>query len=106
MNKRLALALVGALAGCGSGKPAAMAPAPTHEETATPDQTATPPVKQEPAPTKPEIGTFGFDRAGMDITVQPGDSFFSYANGTWMKNTPIPADKPNYGMFTALADKS
>ena len=105
MNKRLALALVGALAGCGSGKPAAMAPAPTHEETATPDQTP-PPVKQEPAQPKPEIGTFGFDRPGMDISVQPGDSFFGYANGTWMKNTAIPADKPNYGMFTALADKS
>ena len=28
------------------------------------------------------------------------------ANGTWAKNTPIPADKSNYGMFTVLDDLS
>src|SRR5262249_9065794 len=36
----------------------------------------------------------------------PGDSFYNYANGTWAKKTPIPADKSNYGMFTVLADQS
>src|SRR3546814_902280 len=55
---------------------------------------------------KPEIGTFGFDLTGMDKSVQPGDDFYAYANGTWAKNTEIPADKSNYGMFTALADLS
>ncbi len=54
----------------------------------------------------PEIGTFGFDLSGMDKSVQPGDDFYAYANGTWAKNTEIPADKSNYGMFTALADLS
>ena len=58
-----------------------------------------------PAP-KPEIGDFGFDVAGMDRTVKPGDNFYKYANGTWEKITPIPADKSNYGMFTALDDLS
>ncbi|MBW8295914.1 M13-type metalloendopeptidase [Sphingopyxis sp.] len=59
------------------------------------------------APTaKPELGTFGFDTAGMDTSVQPGDDFYAYANGTWAKNTTIPADKSNYGMFTALGDLS
>ncbi|HET6526604.1 M13 family metallopeptidase [Sphingopyxis sp.] len=55
---------------------------------------------------KPEIGDFGFDLTGMDKSVQPGDDFYAYANGTWAKNTQIPADKSNYGMFTALADLS
>jgi len=55
---------------------------------------------------KPELGTFGFDTAGMDKSVAPGDDFYAYANGTWAKNTPIPADKSNYGMFTALGDLS
>jgi putative endopeptidase len=55
---------------------------------------------------KPEIGAFGFDLTGMDKSVQPGDDFYAYANGTWAKNTQIPADKSNYGMFTALADLS
>ncbi|WP_188237480.1 M13 family metallopeptidase [Sphingopyxis sp. LK2115] len=55
---------------------------------------------------KPALGTFGFDLSGMDKSVQPGDDFYAYANGTWAKNTPIPADKSNFGMFTVLADLS
>ncbi|WP_260833971.1 M13 family metallopeptidase [Sphingopyxis sp. P1IMeth2] len=55
---------------------------------------------------KPEIGDFGFDTTGMDKSVLPGNDFYAYANGTWGKNTAIPADKSNYGMFTALADLS
>ena len=55
---------------------------------------------------KPEIGDFGFDVAGMDRSVKPGDNFSKYANGTWERITPIPADKSNYGMFTALDDLS
>ena len=67
--------------------------------------------KAAPAPAaapaaKPELGMFGFDIAGMDTSVQPGDDFYAYANGTWAKNTTIPADKSNYGMFTALGDLS
>ncbi len=55
---------------------------------------------------KPEIGTWGFDTAGKDTSIKPGDSFYQFANGTWVKNTPIPEDKSNYGMFTALSDRS
>ncbi len=55
---------------------------------------------------QPEIGTFGFDLAGMDRTVAPGDDFFSYAGGTWYKQTEIPADRSAYGMFNKLQDRS
>ena len=55
---------------------------------------------------RPELGSFGFDTAGMDTTVLAGDNFYNHANGTWAKNTPIPADKSNYGMFTKLDDIS
>jgi putative endopeptidase len=68
-------------------------------------ETAAPAPAAESA-AKPELGTFGFDTAGMDTSVQPGDDFYAYANGTWAKNTAIPADKSNYGMFTALGDLS
>ncbi|HEV2599367.1 M13 family metallopeptidase [Sphingopyxis sp.] len=68
------------------------------------DKAATAPAAESTA--KPEIGDFGFDQAGMDKSVQPGDDFYAYANGTWAKNTQIPADKSNYGMFTALNDLS
>jgi putative endopeptidase len=65
----------------------------------------TPPAP-EPAKPAPQIGAFGFDETGMDKAVTPGDSFYGYANGLWAKNTPIPADKSNYGSFNLLADLS
>ena len=33
------------------------------------------------------------DTASMDRSVKPGDNFFEYANGTWLKDTEIPADR-------------
>jgi putative endopeptidase len=54
----------------------------------------------------PQLGSFGFDAGGMDKTVEPGDDFYAFANGEWAKRTEIPADKSNYGMFTALDDLS
>ena len=65
------------------------------------------PASAAPAPAaKPAIGSFGFDTAGMDRTVAPGDDFYAYANGTWARTTVIPADRSNYGMFTVLDDLS
>lgn len=51
----------------------------------------------------PHIGTWGFDTAGMDKNVQPGDDFFAYANGTWVKTTVIPADRPSAGDWLDLS---
>jgi putative endopeptidase len=53
-----------------------------------------------------QIGSFGFDVAGMDTSVAPADDFYLYASGKWAAQTQIPADKSNYGMFTALDDLS
>jgi putative endopeptidase len=64
------------------------------------------PSEAPPAGPKPQLGTYGFDAAGMDKQVAPGDSFFGHANGNWARTTKIPDDKSNYGMFTALADLS
>lgn len=67
------------------------------------------PADQATAPaasTKPQFGTFGFDEAGMDRSVAPGDDFYAFANGTWTRNTPIPADKSNFGAFEVLQDLS
>jgi putative endopeptidase len=46
----------------------------------------------------------GIDLAGMDHSVKPGDDFFSYANGTWVKNTQIPADRAGTGPTQDLED--
>src|SRR6185503_19239159 len=67
---------------------------------------AVPPAPPAPPAPKPQYGTFGFDTAGMDSNVAPGDDFYEYANGTWARNTPIPADKSNYGAFNVLDDLS
>ena len=42
----------------------------------------------------------------MDTSVRPGDNFDAYVNGTWIKNAKIPADKPSYGNWSILRDKS
>ena len=55
---------------------------------------------------KPELGTFGVALADMDESVKPGDNFFKYVNGTWLKNTEMPADKSRYGAFNVLRDRS
>jgi putative endopeptidase len=54
----------------------------------------------------PTYGTFGFDTAGMDKSIKPGDDFYGYASGTWQKTTQIPADRSSYGMFHKLQDLS
>nr|WP_295659897.1 M13-type metalloendopeptidase [Polymorphobacter sp.] len=54
----------------------------------------------------PQYGTFGVDTAGMDKSVKPGDDFFTYVNGTWVKNTEIPADRSGFGSFQVLDDLS
>jgi len=64
------------------------------------------PAKAGPKLAKAEYGTFGFDAAGMDRTVAPGDDFGRYSSGTYLKNLVIPADRSNYGMFTKLRDLS
>ena len=46
----------------------------------------------------------GVDVAGMDRTARPGDDFFAYANGTWLKTTEIPADRPSWGTGQALSE--
>jgi predicted metalloendopeptidase len=48
----------------------------------------------------------GIDLSGMDASVAPGDDFNAYANGGWIKVTPIPADKPSYGIDEILADET
>jgi putative endopeptidase len=46
----------------------------------------------------------GVDVAGMDRSAKPGDAFYDYANGTWLKQTEIPADRSTYGAGAMLAE--
>jgi putative endopeptidase len=48
----------------------------------------------------------GIAVANIDRSVKPGDDFYQYANGEWIKRTEIPADRAGVGVFSALSDLS
>lgn len=55
---------------------------------------------QKPAP------TLGFDPANLDTSVKPGDHFYQYAVGGWLKRTPFPADKSRFGSFEEVESRN
>lgn len=63
-----------------------------------------PPPVTEAAAEAPLIS--GIDVSGMDTSISPGDDFFAYVNGNWIKNNEMPADKSRYGTFDMLRDQS
>jgi putative endopeptidase len=52
------------------------------------------------------FGAWGFDLAGRDTLVKPGDDFNEYANGTYLRTTEIPADKSRFGPFDVLYENA
>ncbi len=50
--------------------------------------------------------TKGFDTSRMDSSVEACTDFFEYANGTWLKNTEIPAAYSRWGTFNILAENN
>src|SRR5215831_1518900 len=48
----------------------------------------------------------GVDVAGIDKSVAPGDDFFNYANGAWLKATEIPQDRSAYGTSSIMDEEA
>lgn len=46
----------------------------------------------------------GITKQNNDPTVRIQDDFYRHVNGTWLKNTEIPADKSSWGAFSVLAE--
>jgi putative endopeptidase len=82
MNRSIVLALLLATAACSPASPGNG----SEDSAQTPGSTA------------------GIVAESMDKTAAPGDDFFGYANGNWVKNTPIPEDRPGVGAFF-IADR-
>src|SRR5271167_5000946 len=58
-------------------------------------------AQEAPAPE-----THGIVVANMDRSVKPGDDFYRYANGDWLKRTEIPPDRSDTGVWQFLDDLS
>jgi putative endopeptidase len=54
----------------------------------------------------PRMGGWGFDLAGRDMTATPGQDFYQYANGTYIRTLEIPADRSRFGAFDKLNELS
>ena len=88
----LAAAVACACAACSQQSPdnnSSPAPAASAAKVAS---VATP----APASTAPDIG---INLSYIDKSVKPGDNFFDYANGDWLKAAQIPADRSSTGAF-------
>ena len=46
------------------------------------------------------------DPANIDKGVRPGDNFFMYANGSWLKANPIPSTETRWGSFNELQENN
>ncbi len=57
-----------------------------------------PPVKKA-TPKKPFI-----DKSNMDLSVKPGQDFYTYASGNWIRKNPVPAKETRWGSFNVLRD--
>ena len=48
----------------------------------------------------------GFDTSRMDTSADACNDFYQYANGSWLKNTKIPAEYPSWGSFTIVYENN
>jgi len=57
-----------------------------------------------PAVAYQHSSTHGLDQEDMDLTVDPAEDFYRFANGGWLDRTEIPGDRGSYGVFNELDD--
>jgi putative endopeptidase len=50
--------------------------------------------------------SWGFDLNAVDKSIRPGDNFFLYANGNYIRTLVIPADKTSTGLLSMMDDQS
>src|SRR3954471_16952216 len=76
-------------------------PAPGQSPATAPntsaDASAKPQIDKNPPPLDPK---------NMDTSVKPGDDFYLFANGAWIKNNPVPPEFSRWASFNELAEKN
>jgi putative endopeptidase len=48
----------------------------------------------------------GIQKADMNSAARPQDDLFEYANGTWLREVPIPPDRSTYGVDSLMAERA
>lgn len=56
------------------------------------------------APAAAQGAVHGVNKADMDMSVRPGDDFYQYAGGGWLKANPMKPEYSSYGVFNDLAE--
>lgn len=56
------------------------------------------------APAAAQSAVHGVNKADMDLSVRPGDDFYQYAGGGWLKANPMKPEYSSYGVFNDLAE--
>ncbi len=114
MLKPICLLFTGLLAaGTLFAKPTPEKAAPGNEATKpSSEQKPPPPIPAESAAAKStdkgetDKNPPAFDVKNMDTSVKPQDDFYTYANGDWLKKTPIPPEESRWGSFNQLIEKN
>ena len=96
----LALAVVSLILAAGCKHSPEKAPEPAAAGAAPPAAITAPVAVQA------QIPPWGLDLANRDLSVKPGDNFFAYADGNWVKAHQIPADRTSWGSFAELDERS
>jgi putative endopeptidase len=47
-----------------------------------------------------------FDKQNMDLTQRPGDDFYRFTNGAWIKNFNLPDDRSSYDAFDQVREQN
>jgi predicted metalloendopeptidase len=68
----------------------------THMPPATTEKAASG-MNSEPGPT-------GINVSDMDTSIDPGEDFYTFANGGWLENTQIPDDEGRWSSFNELRE--
>src|SRR3954470_2441355 len=77
--------------------PPALGQSPATAPNTSADASAKPQVDKNPPPLDPK---------NMDTSVKPGDDFYLFANGAWIKNNPVPPEFSRWAAFNELAEKN
>src|SRR4051812_26927086 len=77
--------------------PPALGQSPATAPNTSADASAKPQVDKNPPPLDPK---------NMDTSMKPGEDFYLFANGGWIKNNPVPPEFSRWAAFNELAEKN